>query len=103
MRLALKTEFAPTKPAPEQQSCRGRNDCQRHQLLPIHADNITLNRPGATNDWTPQFKALRPLAAISAPRQFCCSPFRLLRTLPPHVVTQRDKKAEARYRGFGFF
>jgi hypothetical protein len=50
MRVTLKTEFAPAKPAPHQQNRGGGNYYQRHQLLPIHAGNITPNPTGATND-----------------------------------------------------
>ena len=53
MRVPLETKLAPTKPPPDKQNCYGGNDHQRHHLLPIHARNISLNLPGATNDCTP--------------------------------------------------
>jgi hypothetical protein len=43
-------QSAPAMPAPQEQSCRGPDDHQRNQLLPIHGRKITSKRIGATND-----------------------------------------------------
>jgi hypothetical protein len=47
---SLKTELARAKSAPQQQSCRGTDNHQRNQLLPIHVRKITSKSPHATND-----------------------------------------------------
>jgi hypothetical protein len=57
MRFPLEAELATANFAPEQQPARSGNDHQRHQLLPIHAGNITSKTPGA-NDVLPKKRGL---------------------------------------------
>jgi len=49
MSVTFEAEFPALEPASCQQSRRESDYCQRYQLLPIHARNISIKRPAATN------------------------------------------------------